>query len=117
MRVILILIAGWIFSLASFTAEAEELTQGLALKAGILIEIRSFDRDTETFCFFSVKFPGEGDSFATVQALADAVGTLPPDKILENPDALVGKQFKTSKELATVEGETLEDGHPGCTLG
>jgi len=107
------LIAVWTASLT----QAEELSAGLPLSANTLIEIRSFDRDTETFCVFSVKFPGEGDSFVTVQALTKAVPKLSPDEILDNPDALIGKQFSTVNELATVEGEALEDGHPGCTLG
>ena len=98
-------------------SQAEELKEGLSLATNALIEIRSFDRDTETFCVFSVKFPGEGDSFVTVQALADAVKSMSPDEILENPSGLVGKQFETTKELATVEGEAIEAGHPGCTLG
>jgi hypothetical protein len=98
-------------------SQAGESTGGLAISANTLIEIRSFDRDTETFCLFSVKFPGEGDSFVTVQALSEAVKSLTPNTILDNPGALVGKRFETAEELATVEGGKVEAGHPGCTLG
>jgi hypothetical protein len=112
-----LLVAASILLWGANLGQAVELQAGLPLAANVVIEVRSFDRNTETFCVFAVKLPGEGDSFVTVRALADAAENLGGADMLGNPDALVGKQFKMAKDLATVEGDALEAAHPGCTLG
>jgi hypothetical protein len=94
-----------------------ELQSGLPLTTNAVIEVKSFDAGTETFCVFAVKFPGEGDSFVTPKALAEAVKPEERPDILGKPGAIVGKQFETTSELKTVEGEALDLAHPACTPG
>jgi hypothetical protein len=68
----------------------------LTVDRNTVIKIVSFDQDTETFCIFRLTL---GNAFMTIAALVDAVPSLSSEKVSEAPEALLGQQFTTAKQL------------------
>lgn len=80
----------------------------LALAAGHVIEIKSYDSKSKTYQIASVEFPGEGDSTITLEGLKRAVESFNLAKIQKAPASIVGNQYKLDRELSTLFDEEIK---------
>ena len=117
MKVIALISLALFATIGAAWSQDKSLPPGLSLPAKNLIGIKSFDAGSETYCVFSVRLPGEGDSLVTVPALVSAVKSLDVDALTKDPKGIVGKQFTTDAELATVDDEAVAQAHGDCTTG
>ena len=83
----------------------------LPIAAGVDIVIDGYAKDSARYAVYASRFPGEGCSYVTPEALSAAVKSIELNSIRSNPLELLGKNFETTAELKTVmlgEGEQLE---------
>ena len=93
--------------LSSFSAETSaigtpSIGTDLPLAKGHLISIEEYVVASASYRVTSVQFPGEGDSFVTPEALAQAVTTLKITRLKRSPREIVGNQYKLDKALPTL---------------
>lgn len=77
----------------------------LPISSGTLIEILSYDPKTKTFEIQAAALPGEGESWVTPEALAEASEAASLDRLLKDPKSFVGQQFQIKRELPTLFDE------------
>lgn len=77
----------------------------LPISSGTLIEILSYDSKTKTFEIQAAALPGEGESWVTPEALAEAAEAASLDRLLKDPKSFVGQQFQIKKDLPTLFDE------------
>lgn len=81
----------------------------LPLPKGARIVVDTYDSETKTFAVFSSKFPCEGYSYVTFDALAKAAGDV--NDVRSDPKKATGKEFDTTAELATVVDGKIKTNH------
>ncbi len=87
----------------------------LPILQGTLLEIISYDSKTKTYEVRAAALPGEGESFVTPEALAEAApNTVSLDRLLKNPNSIVGQQFQLTKALATLFDEERDSRKAGA---
>lgn len=74
----------------------------LPFMKGVMVEIKSYDADTQTFEVASPEFTGEGESYVTPEGLKKGLHSLDLSRIKSDPQSIVGNQYKTDAEIPTL---------------
>ncbi len=110
MKYVLLSIAALMTSIAVQAAEPKDTKYGsdLPFLEGVLIEIQSYDPETQTYQVSSPEFTGEGEAYVTPEGLARGVKAINLDLIKRKPTSIVGQQFKTDQKVPTLFDEERE---------
>jgi hypothetical protein len=97
--------------LLPLSAAQAEPQPDLPLPADVEIVVDTYDGATKTFAVFSKRFPCEGYSYVTPEALVAGVGAINAMQLRKDPKSVSGKEFETTAELSTVSGDDIEKNH------